>query len=209
MSEISGHRRASKWTFGALLIAPLAAFVVLTALRPPSLANGTALETSASAAYPDMPIPGHTGGFGEVTCTACHFDNDVDDPAGALSIAGFPPQPEPDSSYVITVTVTHDAIEAAGFQFAVRDADGSQAGNLSASDDRVVIAELDGIQYVQHSLRGLELIDGVGTWTFEWTAPPSIGSPLLVHAVGNAANGDRSEFGDFIYTAQVETGTRR
>jgi len=39
----------------------------------------------AQAGFPDGPPPAHTGGFGEPTCRACHFDGDLNAEGGGLT----------------------------------------------------------------------------------------------------------------------------
>jgi hypothetical protein len=61
--------------------------------------------------------------------------------------------------------------------------------------------------YVEHTVDGL--IDtefGSNTWTFLWTAPPESAGEIVFYAAGNAANGDGSPSGDFIYTTTAAIG---
>jgi hypothetical protein len=44
---------------------------------------------------------------------------------------------------------------------------------------------------------------GAAKWTFEWTAPDD--GAAIFHLTGNAANGDDSPLGDFIYAASKRT----
>ena len=39
------------------------------------------------------------------------------------------------------------------------------------------------------------------TWTFKWTAPNTCSGRITFYAAGNAANNDRNDTGDFIYTS--------
>ena len=40
-------------------------------------------------------------------------------------------------------------------------------------------------------------------WTFKWTAPTNDVGPITFYAAGNAANGDFSTSGDYIYTQKA------
>ena len=42
---------------------------------------------------------------------------------------------------------------------------------------------------------------GLGEWTFNWTAPATLGGKITFYASGNAANNSNTQLGDFIYTA--------
>jgi len=45
---------------------------------------------------------------------------------------------------------------------------------------------------------------GRATWQVRWTAPDRLTEPLQLHVAANAANGDKSEFGDMIFTGQYQ-----
>src|SRR5690606_38889249 len=64
---------------------------------------GVAFAAMTPTSYPDRPAPGHTGGFGEPTCLACHFDGDLGPPGGVLEVEGWPEVPEPGAAYELAV----------------------------------------------------------------------------------------------------------
>jgi len=162
-------------------------------------------------AYLDGPPPAHTGGFGEPSCHRCHFDNPVNAPAGELSLVGLPEIYERRRRYRLTVAVARSGMLVSGFQLAARfaegDRKGQQAGILSPLDDRAAVrrAQPAALDYVQHTEGGTK---PSGTdearWGLEWTAPAD-GGAIMFHVAGNAANGDRSEFGDFVYALERTT----
>ena len=165
------------------------------------------------AAYLDGPPPAHTGGFGHDTCHACHFENDLDDPVGSLTLSGVPDTFDASVTYRITVSLERPGMGRAGFQMAARVNDGDGAGGPAGAlqaldgDERVqVVAGPDGATYAQHTEPGTALTaPDSASWTVEWQ--PTIGGTAAVtfHAAANAANDDASEFGDFIYTASATT----
>lgn len=178
------------------------------------------LSTTGGAAapplYPASPPPAHTGGFGEPTCHSCHFEANLNEPGGTLSLAGAPTAYLPGESYRLEVVLTHGEMVSAGFQLAVRLADGphagAQAGELRPLDDRTAIT-IDGerrVQYLHHTDPGSRLrTPGTTRWSFEWIAPVAgaeqDGSGAVVfHLVANAADGDDSPFGDLIYATALE-----
>ncbi|HET7273981.1 MAG TPA: choice-of-anchor V domain-containing protein [Longimicrobiaceae bacterium] len=162
------------------------------------------------AAYLDGPPPAHTGGFGEPTCGACHFGSDLNDGEGVLAIAGVPGTYTPGQRYLLTITLGRAAMERGGFELSARFADGdnagAQAGALSSRGERVEITS-DGepaVEYAHHTEAGVALAaPDTARWKLEWTAPED-GGAVVFHVAANAANGDDSEFGDHIYTAQAE-----
>lgn len=155
-------------------------------------------------AFSTGPPPGHTGGFGEPTCQACHDFGPSD---GTFNILGVPDQYTPGEVYPITVEISQSGQVRWGFQLAARfQADGSQAGTLEVIDpDLTQIMEQAGIQYIEHTSLGTMngTPDGPVSWTFNWIAPDTPSDTVQFNAAGNAANGDGTQFGDFIYTDEV------
>ncbi len=181
-------------------MAALAAGAVLSALPP------------AAAAYRAGPPAGHTGGFGEPTCAACHFQDDDRTHPTALAVDAPDPY-RPGSTYDIRVTLTDPEAAAGGFQLTARFADGAsagrQAGTLCAVDSTVRIVGVEaGTEYAGHSPAGTGVRrPGRATWVVRWTAP-AVGGDVVFHAAGNAANDDDSEFGDRIHVVERRVRAR-
>lgn len=184
-----------------------------TALWPFAVAATLAAPPLVLLAFREGPLPAMTGGFGEKMCATCHFDNPVNDPGGSLRLEGVPARYVAGHDYPITITVGHRDAKRAGFELAVRFADGTrkgqQAGGLRALDARTQIVSAPGgsIQYIQHTKLGSELTGtNEGRWTISWTAPSPAAGRVVFHAAGNAANDDASALGDFIYTTSRVAG---
>lgn len=162
----------------------------------------------ASAGFPDGPLPAYTGGFSEPTCRACHFDGELNVQGGTLTLGGVPTAYRPGERYRITITLRRGEMKRGGFQLAARFAEGAsagrRAGSLRAVDGRTKVVEgsSGGVQYASQVRPGIQLTAaGRIEWVIEWTAPASAAGPIVFHAAGNAADGDESPLGDFIYTA--------
>lgn len=159
-------------------------------------------------AFPDGPPPARTGGFGEQTCHACHFDNAVNEPGGTLSISGVPAAYAAGERYRLTVALRGGELMAGGFQLAARFADGgAQAGALRSVDERTQVNPGLGtaIQYASHARPGIEPSgDGHIEWVIEWTAPAA-GGPVVFHASALSGNGDGSPLGDRVYTTTAQS----
>lgn len=216
---------------GVLLsvLLPVLPLVLLGLTTAPS-ATGS-LETDGGAvrdfervgarAYLTGPPPGHTGGFGEPDCTACHFDAPVNPEGGELRVGGLPDRYAPGKTYRLRVTLEAPELGRAGFQLAARfgkgDRRGTSAGTLTARDSTVQVIsgdESDGdgepeqdLHYVQHTEAGsgqpARASAGSYAWSVRWTAPKAPDGPVLFHASANAANDDASEFGDRVFTLEV------
>lgn len=154
------------------------------------------------------PPPARTGGFGETTCLECHWDNPINDAGGWLRVSGLPQGFTPGQRYTITVSVSHPELTRAGFELSVRFDDGTGAGSVSPRDRRseIVPGDAGGVTYVRQTREGaMPTNRGEARWTFDWIAPTTP-RPVRVHAAANAANGDASPLGDFVYTTDAFVG---
>jgi hypothetical protein len=160
-----------------------------------------------ATAFRDGPLPGFTGGFNEPACTQCHFDNPPNAPGGTLRIEGVPSTYTPGRRYALTISVARPGLTHGGFELASRFSAGPQAGRqagtLTGLDarTRVIQSPDHAVQYIQHTRAGAEAAAGEARWRVEWIAPDRGQGDVTFHVAGNAANGDESPLGDFIYTA--------
>lgn len=195
---------------GILLAAALACAGVAAATSAPLQAVGTAAASPAVAvrAHAEGPPAGHTGGYGEPTCRACHTDEDLNPPGGRLSLEGWPQAYEPGRTYPLTVVLVSEEMGAAGFQLATRLPSGASAGTLAAEDERTTVVDSAGVSYAQHTRTGTEVADPArAAWSVRWTAPDS--GTIRLHVTANSANGDDSPLGDYVYAETLETRSVR
>lgn len=159
--------------------------------------------------YPDHLVGAFTGGFGEETCHSCHFDYDLNWEEGELSVQGIPKEVQPGMVYEIEIKVKRKNMGRAGFQMSSRFRDGTQAGSFQTlENERLMFTEQvpDSIQFLQHSNKGTELINEMSTqWIIQWKAPDQMIDSIYFNISANAANGDESEFGDWIYVQEIKT----
>jgi hypothetical protein len=164
----------------------------------------------ASHAYAGGAPPGFSGGFKEESCHACHFHAEPTTPPGGVAIDGVPARFAPGERYTLTITLRRPGMKLAGFQLAARFKDGgAQAGSLApgAGDmSRVGVESQGGIQYAGQRKAGASPgASDASQWTVEWTAPGR-GGPVVFYVSANAADGNDSADGDYVYTASVESG---
>jgi hypothetical protein len=184
-----------KTTLSSLAILPAAVILIVPAI----------------ALYEHRPPPGHTGGFGEPTCADCHFDNPVNADGGVLRIEGLPETYSPGERYVLSITLQRPELRRAGFQMSARFSEdgkgsaraGEQAGELIAIDEAVEVVSFRGTRYAHHTRTGTRVPhSGSAKWLLEWQAPLTPGV-VSIDLATNAANGDGSAFGDFIYQTSL------
>lgn len=155
--------------------------------------------------YPEHLVGAFTGGFGEESCHSCHFDYELNLEDGALKVSGIE-KIQPKTTYELQVIVEREDLGKAGFQLTARFADGRQAGAFEISEDeRLMFTEQvpDSLQYVQHSPEGTEVPEkGKNQWIISWQSPEAISDSIYFNIAANAANGDQSEFGDWVYVQE-------
>ncbi len=160
------------------------------------------------------PPPAHTGGFGEPTCRSCHLGLALNDPRGSLEIEGLDEGYEPGAAHRVSITVRGEGMGSAGFQAAFRvlkgDQSGAAAGRVVVLDEhaRLVRDPATGVEYIQHTGAGTELVYGVGQWVFEWVAPKD-DVTVVLHVAANSANGDNSPLEDLILASSLELQPHR
>lgn len=169
----------------------------------------TTVRLVASHAYAEGAPPGFSGGFKEDSCHACHFHAEPNSGGGRLSIEGVPAKFTAGQRYTLTISLTRSGMKRAGFQLAARFKDsGAQAGSLTPAPgdgERVKVESQSGIQYAGQKLAGSAVVTADATkWTIDWIAPER-GGPVIFHLSANAADGNESADGDFIYTVSGES----
>lgn len=169
----------------------------------------TAGRLAVSHAYAEGAPPGFTAGFKEDSCHACHFHAEPNSGPGRVTVEGVPATFAPGERYTLTITLRRAGMKLGGFQLAARFKDtAAQAGTLvpgPGDGERVGIDSLAGIQYARQKRAGTSVgAAGAAQWTLEWTAPKS-GGPVILHVAANAADGNDSADGDFVYTATAES----
>jgi|GEM_PF-1037547 len=148
------------------------------------------------------PPNGLTGAPGEDTCVSCHADFPLNTGPGTLEIDA-PVMFEPGETYEITVTLTQEGQSRWGFEFSPLE-----FGECTITDETMTQLGTEGDNtYVKQTAAGT--FPGSGgpvSWSFDWTAPSEPVSSITVYASGNAADGDGSTGGDFIYTSSMILG---
>jgi len=165
--------------------------------------------TARVSGYAEGAPAGFSGGFGEPSCHACHFDSDPDSGPGRITIAGVPERFTAGERYPLTVTLSRPEMQLGGFQLTSRfENGGAQAGTLAPAggdDERVGVADQSGILYVSQKKAGTAPTSaGTAVWNLIWTAPAGDG-PVVFHVAANAGNGDGTAEGDHVHTTSVQT----
>lgn len=160
-------------------------------------------SVSEPFSYPEHIAGAYTGGFGEDSCHSCHFDYDLNPGDGSLEIIA-PDLYRPGEPHEIEINVQREDIGKAGFQMTARFENGSQAGRFELNDKLTETPGIDNeLQYIQHGIGEVTAEGGSKTWAVIWNAPEEKTGPVYLNIAVNAANGDDSEFGDWIYVDEL------
>lgn len=178
----------------ALLVFAVAAVVLMS-----SSESVEALSTG--------PFLERTGAPSEVACNTCHRTYPLDSGPGRVAIEGLPTQYTPGQTYPVTVRVSDPLAKKWGFQITAIDELGHAAGFFQSSTLSVSAlgpSQRLGRYYAQHTLTGTyDGSRGEVSWSMVWKAPSTDLGPVTFYAAGNAANGDHTDFYDYIYTTSV------
>jgi hypothetical protein len=163
-------------------------------------------------AYREGPAANVTGGFGEPSCRECHFDQQLNDASGRLSLRGVPARFRARQAYQVTVALDRPGMTRGGFEISARFASGTlrgtQAGSWRALDDfvQIIRSETDSaLLFVQHNGSGsVAASPGSASWTMEWAAPESE-TDVQFNVAANASNDDASPLGDYIYVQEARS----
>jgi Reeler domain-containing protein len=157
------------------------------------------------------PDAGYTNAPGDLgNCTSCHDTfHDPNVGPGSVSMTGVPAVYEPGQQYTVAVVVQQANRQRYGFQLTAIDQNGNRAGTLSEiGSDTQVNSEtgFGGRQYIEHTQLGT-FPNGANnrTWQFRWTAPSTDIGTVRFWFAGNAANGDGTNQGDYIYTSSASS----
>lgn len=128
-------------------------------------------------------------------CAQCHFDAPAVENSEALTLEGLPERAFPGRSYLLTVRLRAKEMAAAGFLLSAWQGDAG-AGRFSSAGPG---SEARGARVRSTGAAAAPRPPGVAEWTVKWTAPAMTSEPhalIVVELWANAANGDRSPFGD-------------
>ncbi len=168
-------------------------------------ATGLIIKSSYSK---DDGIAGRTTAPSELTCLpSCHTGNTLNAVGGSFTVT-CPTMPgwayTPGQTYPLEITVSRTGINLYGFALEALTATGTNAGSfihVNPTETWTRAATINGVSRnaATHKKNG-----GIGTGTktflIDWVAPTTNAGPVTFYACGNAANGNGSSSGDFIYT---------
>lgn len=187
-----------------LVLSSVAALVAVVALSP-APAEGRSTGSS----------PGFAGDVARSdgspqTCAVCHSSFDLNSGTGSVGIDAAATA-EPGQTVPVTITLDNQTPPTAegsarqGFEVTVRDpATGEVWGRLllaDVSNTRYAGSASDpDTTYVTHTLGG----SSQTTWTVDWQPGAERSGTARIYVAGNAANGNGTTSGDYIYATTAD-----
>lgn len=131
----------------------------------------------------------------------CHNSSAVNSGIGSVVITDNIPSTGyiPGQTYSINVTVAQSGISKFGFGFEAVNSSNTTAGTLVVTN-AALTKTLSGTRVNMTHLTNSGLGLGAKSFTFNWIAPAASNGTVTFYSAGNAANGNNSDSGDFIYT---------
>jgi len=176
------------------------------------LAMASVVIVGIMPGFSSGPFSGLSGAPGDGDCTQCHGSFPLNSGVAA-GIATFDVTPTPEttvSGNPITLDVGFPTTTRMrhGFEATVRDSTGTTGtagftGNFTLTDPANTTFALFGSDptYVTHNSSG----SFQSSWSVDWAPDASTPSgPITVYAAGNAANGNGSSSGDYIFTTSAK-----
>ncbi|MBZ0263137.1 T9SS type A sorting domain-containing protein [bacterium] len=157
----------------------------------------TMLAVSSAFAYsggPPNDRAGNPPAF--ANCTQCHSSFPVNSGNGALDITELF-EYTPGETYTLEVNLSDPGQQRWGFELTIYDDGNDFAGEIDVTDN--TNTQLNG-DFLKHTGNGTYFGEQQGTWSFDWTAPAEGTGEVTIYLAGNAANGNFSTSGDYIYT---------
>jgi hypothetical protein len=161
-----------------------------------------AVVAGTALGYSGGPPNALTGAPGEGTCANCHGNLNTGD--GRITV-NAPSSFSPGDTVTLSVKVLQEGQSRWGFELTVLDDTHAPIGNLVIVEPARTQLSLDGgtgRQYVKHTALGTDpgTPDESPGWTVDWASPDAPLGAVTFYIAGNAANGNGSSSGDFIYT---------
>jgi len=184
----------------ALLLATTVSWAVANLTGPPVGASGA---------------PGGPDITPDRTCNqaSCHIGNSVNNANGSVALLDLPDKYTPGKTYDITLQLMSTSTGGNvgrrwGFQITALRLDlATRAGTWTPQSGQIIhINPAKQRDYLSHTITGVQQgTSSPVTWHLRWTAPATEIGPVGFFFTGNAANGNGTNLGDFIYAARDTT----
>ena len=152
--------------------------------------------------YSNNPPNGRTGAPGQTTCASgnCHNSYPLNSGSGEIYVDG-PSTYTPGEIINFTFNISQEGQDRWGFELCSLTEEMNQGGIINITDDdNTQISSTSELTYIKQTNNGtFNGQENIAEWDFEWEAPIAGTGPITFYFVGNAANGNGTRTGDYIY----------
>ncbi|MBU0519327.1 T9SS type A sorting domain-containing protein [bacterium] len=134
-----------------------------------------------------------------INCTQCHSSFAVNSGNGSLQILNLPAEYEPGTEYTLTISLSDAGQSRWGFEMTALNVAGATGGSFIAPDANSQVSA-GPPQYIKQTSAGTFQGQALAEWDITWTAPAAGTGAVDFYLAGNAADGNFSTSGDYIYT---------
>ncbi len=150
-----------------------------------------------------IPPSGYTGASGDF-CVSCHSDFGLNSGGGSVTATGLPPFTYvPNQVYNFSINISHGNSDRQKWGFAVKAVNrntGVAVGTFSTTNANSIVNSNE----LSHFLAvGTPSQSSYTYGNLKWTAPATANVPINFYYVGNAANSDGNNSGDYIYSGSI------
>ena len=152
--------------------------------------------------YSNNPPNGRTGAPGQSTCASgnCHNSYPLNSGSGEVYINGQSTY-NPSEIFNFTFNISQSGQDRWGFELCSLTDEMEQGGIINITDNiNTQISSSSDITYLKQTSNGtFNGQQNLVEWSFEWEAPIIGTGPITFYFAGNAANGNGTRTGDYIY----------
>jgi len=158
--------------------------------------------TKKSVMFSSVPPEGHTGESGSY-CTSCHNSFALNSGGGSVATSGLPTGNfVAGQAYNFSVTISHGAANRQKWGFSIKavNSNGQSVGTFSSTNAN---AAVNGTELSHNTAVTTSPQSSFTYNNLKWTAPASplpADKNVTFYYVGNAANGNFNNQGDYIYS---------
>jgi len=163
---------------------------------------GLGVVLTAASVFSTGAPSGRTGAPGDLTCadSGCHVSFPVNSGDGSVVIEG-PASFQSGVPVDLVIKASRPSAIRFGFEITVQDATGAMSGEWEILEGTQLADFGLAPAYLTHSLAKF------GTdnqeWTVRWIPPAAPTGDVTFYAAANTANGDNTNFNDYIYTTSL------
>ena len=160
-----------------------------------------AFNSRQASTNSSTPPANKTGAPGSGTCAECHSPASGGNGSASISFGGGLTTYTPGTTYDMSITINDPGQKRWGFSMVARNAANQNVGTWIVTNTTNTQIHSSGT-HMSHKNAPNNIFDTF-TFSFQWTAPAAGTGKVTFYTSANAANGNGSTNGDYIYTTNL------